>query len=550
MHQTALAEVPTVPRDTLRGMRVLIIDDEPTNCTLLRHLLTEGGFTCLELLTDSRKALNAIRTWRPDVILLDLMMPWLDGFGVMQQLAAEIDPGEFLPVMVLTADNSEVTRKRALAAGATDFLTKPFDRTECVLRLTNLLATRRLHLQLAAQNEMLEQRVKERTAALEDALAELRTAQQHVVQRERLSALGSMVTGVAHDFNNSLAHILGFAERLQHEVRAPGIPGSMADCAQNIVTATLDATESVGRLSNFHRPASPGETRQPVVLGEIVEQAIEFTRPRWEAESHARAAPIDVHRDCAARTPIAGNAAELREMLTNLIFNAVDALPQGGGITVRTRTAGECLVLEVSDTGTGMTEEVRRRCLEPFFTTKGSRSSGLGLAMVYGIVQRHDGSIVIDSGLGRGTRFIITFPVDHSCAAAPPATPAQPAHPLRILVVDDQPVLCEILAETLARDWHEVTTANHGRTAIEKFGFGNFDLVITDKAMPEMNGDQLAAAVKSRAPETRVIMLTGFGDLNAGDEGVSEFIDCVLTKPATTATLRSAIAKVMSRATP
>jgi signal transduction histidine kinase len=529
-------------------MRILIIDDEPINCTLLDRLLIEEGFSRLESITDPREALLAIRTWRPDVILLDLMMPWLDGFGVLKQLAAELGPGEFLPVMVLTADVTEATRKRALAAGATDFLSKPFDRTECVLRITNLLATRRAHLQLAAQNEILEQRVKERTVALEDALAELRSAQQQIVQRERLSALGAMVTGVAHDFNNSLAHILGCGERLQHEVRAQGVFGPIAENAQTIVSVALDAAEQVGQLSNFHRPAAPGETRQPIVLAEIVGQAVEFTRPRWEAESHARAAPIDIHRDCAATPPISGNASELREMLTNLIFNAVDALPQGGGITLCTRVAGECVVLEVRDTGTGMSEEVRRRCLEPFFTTKGERASGLGLAMVYGIVQRHEGSIVIDSGLGRGTRFIITFPADHSGLAALPAAPAQPAHSLRILVVDDQPVLCEILAETLARDWHEVTTASHGRSAIEKFGFGNFDLVITDKAMPEMNGDQLAAAVKSRAPETRVIMLTGFGDLAAGDEGVSEFIDLVLTKPATGAALRGAIAKVMSRA--
>ncbi len=548
MHQPALAEAPGLPRDSVRGMRVLIIDDEPINCTLLCSMLSEAGFTQLEAITNSRESIVAFRTWRPDIILLDLMMPWLDGFGVMEKLAAELPSGEFLPIMVLTADVNEATRKRALAAGAADFLTKPFNRTECTLRISNLLTTRRAHLQLATQNEVLEQRVKERTAALEDALAELRAAQQQIVQRERLSALGAMVTGIAHDFNNSLAHILGCGERLQHEVRAQGVAGPIAENTQNIVTAALDAAEHVGRLRNFHRPAAPGETRQPVALAGIVEQAVEFTRPRWEAESHARAAPIDIHCDCPTTPPILGNAPELREMLTNLIFNAVDALPQGGGITVRTRSLGECVVLEVADAGTGMSEEVRRRCLEPFFTTKGERAAGLGLAMVYGIVQRHDATIVIDSSLGRGSRFTITFPADRSGLAAPPPAPVQPAHPLRILVVDDQPVLCEILAETLARDWHNVATASHGRAALEKFGFGNFDLVITDKAMPEMNGDQLAAAVKSRAPETRVIMLTGFGELPAGDDAVSEFIDLVLTKPATGAALRHAIAKVMNGA--
>ena len=533
-------------RDALRAMRVLIIDDETVNCALLQSLLAAEGFSQLEALTDPREALLAVRTWHPDLILLDLMMPWLDGFDVMKQIAAELRPGDFLPIMVLTADISDATRQRALADGATDFLTKPFGRLDCVLRITNLLATRHAHLQLTAQNELLDQRVKERTAALEDALAELRTAQQHIVQRERLSALGSMVTGIAHDFNNSLAVILGNGERLQREVRAHGVAGPFPDIAQTIVTAALDAADTVARLRDFQRPASPGEIRVPVALDEIIEQAVEFTRPRWQAESLGRGAPIDVHREGDAIPPIAGSAAELRDALTNLIFNAIDAMPQGGGITLRTRAAGDRVIVEVIDHGIGMTEEVRRRCFEPFFTTKGDHGSGLGLSMVYGIIQRHDGAIQIESSPGRGARVTLSFPADRSGLRALPAEPAQPSRSLKILVVDDQSVLTELLAEMLTRDWHQVTVASDGCEALEKFGFGDFDVVITDKAMPTMNGDQLAAAVKARAPETRVIMLTGFGDLTHGDEGVSEFIDHILTKPATNAELRAAIASVMT----
>ena len=303
-------EAALLQRDALRAMRLLIVDDEPVNCALLQSLLVEDGFTQIETLTDSRETLLAIRTWHPDLILLDLMMPWLDGFAVMQQVTAELRAGEFLPIMILTADITDATRQRALAAGAADFLTKPFTRLDCILRISNLLATRHAHLQLAAQNDLLDQRVKERTAALEDALAELRTAQQHIVQRERLSALGSMVTGIAHDFNNALAVILGNGERLQREVRAHGVTGPFPDIAQTIVTAALDAADTVGRLRDFQRPATAGETRAPVALDEIIEQAVEFTRPRWQAESLGRGAPIDVHRESESVPPIAGSVSE------------------------------------------------------------------------------------------------------------------------------------------------------------------------------------------------------------------------------------------------
>ncbi len=386
-------------------------------------------------------------------------------------------------------------------------------------------------------------KVFERTAALEDALTELRAAQQQVVQRERLSALGAMVTGIAHDFNNSLALILGHGEKLQEACRQASITGEMLDVTQTIITAALDAADAVGRLRTFHRAPGSRDGHQPLALGEMVEQVVEFTRLRWEAESHARGMPIDVYCDLGRVPPVSGVASELREMLTNIIFNAVDAMPQGGGITLRTRAAGDMVVLEVSDTGVGMSDEVRRRCLEPFFSTKGDRGSGLGLAMAYGIMQRHEGTISIDSNPGCGTRFTLTFPVDRSGKEAGPPPPAEVSRPLKILVVDDQPVLCELLAENLQRDWHSVTTAENGRDALDKFGFGEFDLVITDKAMPEMNGDQLAMAIKAREPAARVIMLTGFGDMSEDER--SEFVDAVLAKPATTAELRAGIARVM-----
>jgi len=380
---------------------------------------------------------------------------------------------------------------------------------------------------------------------LQQSLTELRPTQQQVVQQERLRALGGMVTGVAHDFNNALSLILGYAELLQHECRKHPGGESFVDYAQTIVTASLDAAEIVNRLREFHRPAAPGETREPLPFNAIIEQAVAFTRPRWSAESIARGMPVEVVADLSPIPPLRGNAAELREMLTNLIFNAVDAMPQGGVITLRTRTVGSRIELAVTDTGTGMTEEVRRRCLEPFFTTKGDRGSGLGLSMVYGIVERHDGTVAIESWPGRGTTFVFTFPSDAAAVVAEQPVAVVGTRPLRILVVDDQPVQCELISHALQRDWHTVDVAGNGREALRLFERREFDLVITDKVMPEMNGDQLAAAVKSTEPDTRVIMLTGFGGEIDGDYQ-SEFVDLVVAKPASLAELRAAIAQVMA----
>jgi PAS domain S-box-containing protein len=380
---------------------------------------------------------------------------------------------------------------------------------------------------------------------LERSLAELKATQEQVVQQERLRALGGMVTGVAHDFNNALSMILGYAELVRHRSRKDPVRNDIADYAQTIITASLDAAEIVGGLLEFHRPAEPGETQSSLTLNAIIEQAVNFTRPRWSAESIARGMPIDVITDLSAIPPLRGNAPEIRELLTNLIFNAVDAMPQGGTITLSTRAIGDQIELLVADTGVGMSEEAARRCFEPFFTTKGKRGSGLGLSMVYGVIERHNGTVNVKSQLGRGTTFVIHFPSDTTGLPSGHPEPVTGTRPLRILVVDDQPVQCELLAHTLQRDWHTVDVAGNGREALQLLERREFDLVITDKVMPEMNGDQLAAAIKSREPETQIILLTGYGDSEEG-EHQSEFIDLVVGKPASLADLRAAIARVMA----
>jgi CheY-like chemotaxis protein/anti-sigma regulatory factor (Ser/Thr protein kinase) len=244
---------------------------------------------------------------------------------------------------------------------------------------------------------------------------------------------------------------------------------------------------------------------------------------------------------------VAGNGAELREVLTNLIFNAVDAMPKGGNISLRTRCDGNQVVLEVSDTGKGMTEEVRQRCFEPFFTTKGAHGTGLGLSMVHGILQRHQATIEIKSEVDKGSTFIIRF---RSQSAQPQsASPAQPANTLQnlhVLVVDDEAMVRNVVGEYLKIDGHVVQTADGGRDGLEKFHKDQFDLVLVDRAMPDMNGDQVASAIKSTNPSMPVVMLTGFGSMMEASGERPPSVDLVVGKPVTICDLRAAVTKALA----
>ena len=550
-----------IKQDHLLQMRLLIVDDEPVNIALLEDLLQISGYTQVQSTNDPRRVGSICQVWQPDAILLDLNMPNLDGFGVMRELQSIVKPEDYLPILVLTADISVETKRRALSVGATDFLTKPFDPVEVLLRIKNLLRTRYQHLQLSDQTGLLEECVRERTAELSQTLDQLRDAQEQMVQQERLSALGSMTAGIAHDFNNVLSLILGYSEMLMRSLHQPQGKKGADTLLVTIISAAQDAAKMFSRLRDFYRPVGPGHAREEIDFNALVEQTVALTRPRWHGQALGQGATILLEMELREGLPLLpADPAELREMLTNLIFNAVDAMPHGGTLRLQTRleeaaaasggiAAGErCVVLEVSDTGMGMDEETRRRCLEPFFTTKGSQGTGLGLAMVCSTVQSHGGAIGLHSTPGLGTTFVFSFPVRTLVVEAAHAfDAAQPQVPVRILAVDDQPVLCEILVEYLTDEWHEVETAGDGYEALEKFRHRPFDLIITDKAMPGMGGEQLALQAKAISERTRVIMLTGYGAISESPREAS-CVDLVLDKPTTCNALREAVGRVMAGA--
>ena len=392
-----------------------------------------------------------------------------------------------------------------------------------------------------------EKDLREVNRELEKALVELKATQQQVIQQERLSALGQMAAGIAHDFNNTLMPILGFADVLLQNDAMLDDKAETRRCLEMLRTSAKDASSVVSRLREFYRPADSDEEFPIVDLAKLVQQAVALTEPKWRGLTQARGITVDVQTNFKAYPIVAGDESALREVLTNLLFNAVDAMPQGGRVSVETSIENERAVVRVADTGTGMTETVRRRCLEPFFSTKGEHGTGLGLSMVYGIVERHRGQLEIKSAIGKGTTFIIRLPLAQEVPAAQSnrEVAAKSNSALNVLVVDDEARSREVLMAYLQTDNHSVATASSGREALEKFRLRHFDLVLMDRAMPEMNGEQTARFIKQVNKNIPVILLTGFSGQIDADGAKPAAVDVVLNKPITLDVLRHTIRKLV-----
>jgi signal transduction histidine kinase/DNA-binding response OmpR family regulator len=405
------------------------------------------------------------------------------------------------------------------------------------------------HVALAAHQARLHSDLKR-------AYDDLRQTQVAVLQQERLRALGQIASGVAHDINNAMSPVALYADALLE--REQHLSEQGRNYLVTIRRAIEGVTQTVMRMREFCRPREPLLELKRVHLNDLVQQVIDLTGARWSTLPQERGIVISVELNLADGLPgIMGADSEIRDALTNLIFNAVDAMPQGGALSIRTCASSidgssdigdaDTVHLEVSDTGIGMDEETKRRCLEPFFTTKGERGTGLGLAMVYGMAQRHEGDVGIDSHPGRGTTVRLSFPV---AAARTPTVrlPAlrMPASPLRILIVDDDPLLTESLRNVLAGDGHHVTVADGGRAGIDVFAAAqaqgeSFAVVITDLGMPYVDGRAVAAAIKSASPTTPVVLLTGWGQRLRSENDVPPNVDRLLDKPPKLNELRAVL---------
>lgn len=400
------------------------------------------------------------------------------------------------------------------------------------------------HVALAAHQVQLN-------TALQQAYDELRQTQDAVMQQERLRALGQMASGIAHDINNALSPVSLYTEALL--ATEPGLTPAGRNKLEIVQRAIDDAARTIARMNEFYRRREIGLELAPVDMNTLIEHVIDLTQARWRDMPLQRGQVIEMRTEFApGPVHVKGVESELREALTNLVFNAIDAMPEGGRVTLRTRRDPDDATLihvEVEDTGCGMDEETRQHCLEPFFTTKGERGTGLGLAMVYGAIQRHGAAFHIESEPGRGTLMRLSFARAGAAAHLDEdAEDARPAERLRLLVIDDDPIILRSLREALGGDGHAVTACGDGEAGIDAFKAHlaqakPFDLVITDLGMPRVDGRRVAHEIKQASPDTPVLMLTGWGERLRAEEETPPHVDAVLSKPPRLKQLRAALAR-------
>ena len=365
--------------------------------------------------------------------------------------------------------------------------------------------------------------------------------EEQLFQAEKLRAVGEMASGVAHDFNNALAAILGNTQLLLYTVQDE----ELKETLKIIEQVAKDSSQTVRRLQDFTRKPVPQELFK-VDINSIVKDSIEITKPKWKDEAQSRGILIEMVSNLEDIPFASGNASELREVFTNIIFNAIEAMHEGGKIEIRTFRKRRDVFIQISDTGVGIAEEVKKRIFEPFFTTKPFSNTGLGLSMSYGIVKRFGGEIEVESKVGQGTSFTIILPIgeDEKEEAVKPQ-PIKKGRKARILVIDDDEFIRSVLSRTLAQADHQVTLAEDGGKGLQLFKEGKFDLVLTDLGMPGMSGWQVCRTIKEISPRTPVGMITGWGDERNRSKMEEYGLDFFISKPFDLGQILNVVAETM-----
>jgi PAS domain S-box-containing protein len=357
-------------------------------------------------------------------------------------------------------------------------------------------------------------------------------AQQTMVNAERLRALGQMAGGIAHDFNNILVSIRGYADMARLDMHEH--PDALTTDLDQIIVGADDAAEAVRRLQSLYRQTDDTSDFVPIQLDDIVTQATSLTRPRWKDQCQAQGITIQIHTELLAPPVVLGNPSELRRLLTNLLVNAIDAMPGGGDITIATGSDEHGSYMLMRDAGIGIPPEQLARIFDPFFSTK--KSSGLGLTVSKNIVERHGGNIEVTSLPGRGTTFTVHLPISAVAAVAPAlpepieGTPSDRPR-LSVLVVDDEAAVRQLLTRFIEREGHEVTTVASGREALQRLDERVYDLLITDLGMPDMSGHEVTHHAHERSPHMPTVLITGWGETITPEQLAKMNVLALLPKP-------------------
>jgi diguanylate cyclase (GGDEF)-like protein len=492
----------------------------------IRALLENGDYR-VSLHKTPSSFLEMFQTHAPDLLVVDSgngepsSGPGaFDTFAFCERIKRQ-SQDIFLPLVVVFSEPDEALRDKALKAGADDVVMHPLEDNEFITRLQSMIHLKALHDRWRG------------------TYRDLTMARTRLVKVERLTALGEMASGVAHDFNNILSAILGRAQILRRDAKDPKILKNL----EIIEKAASDGAATIRRIQEFARSTSD-RVYENVDMGQVLQDCIQMTRTRWKDQAEMDGVHFGFHVDIQGPLYVKGSATELREVITNLIMNALDAMPRGGEMRFEGKINGDEVLISIQDSGAGMSEEVQKRIFDPFFSTKKGEGTGLGLSVAYGIIVRHNGRIECVSKLDEGTTFFIHLPHEWVDVPTRQATPApvdqrRPRVRACILVVDDETPIREIIRDVLEPEGHEVLLAETGQKALDIIRDHNVQVLFTDLSMPGMSGWEVARQARKIKPDLEIIMTSGWGKDFNQQQLTTHGVDHVLPKPVPFEALQS-----------
>lgn len=490
-------------------LRLLLVEDSPDDEFLLLRELKRGGWRVEHRRVESSPQLGeALQEGGWDLVISDYNLP---GFSGLEALAICQEREPEIPFLLVSGTVGEETAAEAMKAGASDFILKG--------NYARLIPAIHRELKEAAgrrARRSAEESLVHTHRKLEDTSQELRSTQQQLLRTERLKLLGEMAGGVAHDFNNSLASIQGLAETMLMYPEVLADHQQVQEFLEMICTAAEDAANVVKRLGEFYRERGAPPQVERLDLNPLIQQTLGLTQAKWKALTRSRGVQVEVTLDLCPQAWTTGHPAELRQALTNLIFNAVDAMPEGGHLKLRTHLCnrGQVVCLEVEDTGTGMDPATRDRCMDPFFTTKGEQGTGLGLAMVCGILRRHQALLEVESELGKGTTFRLCFPSAPQ-SSGPDSTapiPDQAGRSLEVILAEDDPLFLGVLRRFLQAEGHQIRAVDNGIDAIQQLQASPCHALIVSRSLAGFTGLQVCRQAQELRPGLPILMISGFLD--------------------------------------
>lgn len=538
-------------------IRVFLVEDSLADERLITELLREFGGGQFIMCGIFRRLSDAIAGLESaggvDVVLLDLSLPDSRGLETFLRLSA-VMPDQ--PVVILSGYDDEQLAAEAVHQGAQDYLVKYELSGKLLVRSLNYAIERkRTETALKGIREDLEKKLNERTLSLTKAnqrlsevLEELNAARRQASNQDRLKAIDRLAGGIAHDFNNALSPILALSEWLLKKPDALSDEATVRKSLCNIYESAEHCAEVVLRLRDFCRASDESVPLELLDLCDLIKEAVLLTQPSWKDQAQMRGCNIAIETDFAAVPKIKGAREDLVEMFTNLILNSVDAIRLNGVISIGISSPEpDCVAVCIADTGAGLGDE------EGGFESQASKTfrNGMGLGVVYGVAQRHNAEVNLGNWGEEGAKITIKFPAaaGTSSASVAPEKPKEqalaPHTGLRVLAVEDEPNIRDVLGMYLKEDGHIVELAGEGGEALNKFKRGEFDLLLTDYSMPNINGDRLSAAVRAADPKIRIAMLTGFGSQLPQGAPLRLEVDTIISKPFTFETLRQGIAEAM-----